>query len=92
MVAAEVKRGARTRRHHGYLRLHQGRGRGPDAEAFLDRLTANRLPQKVGGIALTHMLNRRGRIELETTVVRAGRLIASTWSAPPSSSSACSIT
>ena len=43
---------------------------GPDAEPFLDRLVANRLPQKPGGIALTHMLNTRGRIELETTVVR----------------------
>ncbi len=43
---------------------------GPDAEAFLDRLIANRLPKKVGGIALTHMLSRRGRIELETTVVK----------------------
>ncbi|MCE8514969.1 GcvT family protein [Ruegeria pomeroyi] len=43
---------------------------GPDASALLDRLTANRLPQQVGGIALTHMLNRRGRIELETTVVK----------------------
>ena len=43
---------------------------GPDAAALLDRLVANRLPQKVGGIALTHMLNRRGRIELETTVAR----------------------
>ncbi|MCR9221007.1 MAG: FAD-dependent oxidoreductase [Alphaproteobacteria bacterium] len=43
---------------------------GPDAEALLDRLVANRLPKKVGGIALTHMLNERGRIELETTVVR----------------------
>jgi dimethylglycine dehydrogenase len=43
---------------------------GPDAEKLLDRLVANRLPQKTGGIALTHMLNRRGRIELETTVVR----------------------
>ena len=43
---------------------------GPDAEAFLDRLVANRLPKKDGGIALTHMLNRRGRIELETTVVK----------------------
>ncbi|MEM6823508.1 MAG: FAD-dependent oxidoreductase, partial [Pseudomonadota bacterium] len=45
---------------------------GPEAAAFLDRLVANRLPKKVGGIALTHMLNRRGRIELETTVVRLG--------------------
>ena len=43
---------------------------GPDAAGFLDRLVANRLPKKVGGIALTHMLNRRGRIELETTVVK----------------------
>ena len=43
---------------------------GSDAEALLDRLTANRLPQKVGGIALTHMLNRRGRIELETTITK----------------------
>ncbi|AXI57095.1 glycine cleavage system protein T [Sulfitobacter sp. JL08] len=43
---------------------------GPDAYALLDHLTANRMPQKVGSITLTHMLNRRGRIELETTVVR----------------------
>jgi dimethylglycine dehydrogenase len=43
---------------------------GPDAETFLDRLVANRLPQKTGGITLSHMLNRRGRIELETTIVR----------------------
>jgi dimethylglycine dehydrogenase len=43
---------------------------GPDAAGFLDRLVANRLPQKTGGIALTHLLNRRGRIELETTVVK----------------------
>lgn len=43
---------------------------GPDAEALLDRLVANKLPQKSGGITLTHMLNRHGRIELETTVVK----------------------
>lgn len=43
---------------------------GPEAYALLDRLTANRMPQNVGSITLTHMLNRRGRIELETTVVR----------------------
>ncbi|WP_127558830.1 FAD-dependent oxidoreductase [Nioella ostreopsis] len=43
---------------------------GPDAYSLLDRLTANRMPQKVGSITLTHMLNRRGRIELETTIVR----------------------
>lgn len=43
---------------------------GPDAYALLDRLTANRMPQKVGSVTLTHMLNRAGRIELETTIVR----------------------
>ena len=43
---------------------------GPDAYALLDRLTANRMPQKNGSITLTHLLNRRGRIELETTIVR----------------------
>ena len=43
---------------------------GPDAANLLDRLTANRLPQKIGGIGLTHMLNERGRIELETTIVK----------------------
>ncbi|MDJ0992470.1 MAG: FAD-dependent oxidoreductase [Dinoroseobacter sp.] len=43
---------------------------GPDAYALLDRLTSNRMPQKTGSIALTYMLNERGRIELETTLVR----------------------
>lgn len=43
---------------------------GPDAHALLEWLCANRVPQKQGGIALTHMLNRRGRIELETTIVK----------------------
>ena len=43
---------------------------GAGAEGFLDRLVANRLPGKTGGIALTHLLNRRGRIEIELTVVR----------------------
>jgi len=45
---------------------------GPDAYALLDRLTANRMPQQVGSITLTHMLNRAGRIELETTILRMG--------------------
>lgn len=43
---------------------------GTGAEDLLNRLIANKLPKKVGGIALTHMLNRAGRIELETTVVK----------------------
>ncbi|XDZ65342.1 FAD-dependent oxidoreductase [Alphaproteobacteria bacterium LSUCC0684] len=43
---------------------------GPDAHDLLDRLTANKLPSRVGGIALSHMLNRRGRIEVETTILK----------------------
>ena len=43
---------------------------GPDAEAFLDSLAPNRLPKNLSGIALTHLLNRRGRIEIELTIVR----------------------
>jgi dimethylglycine dehydrogenase len=41
---------------------------GTGTAAFLDRLIANRIPKR-GRIGLTHMLNERGRIELETTVV-----------------------
>ena len=43
---------------------------GPDAEAFIDRLVPNRVPAKVGRVALTHLLGENGRIELETTLVR----------------------
>ncbi|CAI8355251.1 MAG: Dimethylglycine oxidase [Rhodospirillaceae bacterium] len=43
---------------------------GPDAASLLDRLLPNRLPQKVGGIGLSHFLHESGRIELETTVVK----------------------
>jgi dimethylglycine dehydrogenase len=45
---------------------------GTDAHDLLDRLTANKMPRRVGSITLTHMLNRRGRIELETTIVKTG--------------------
>ncbi len=43
---------------------------GTDAAAMLEPLVANRLPKKTGGIALTHILNEAGRIELETTLIR----------------------
>ncbi|MCV2870253.1 aminomethyltransferase family protein [Defluviimonas sp. WL0002] len=43
---------------------------GPGAPALLDRLTANRLPQKPGGICLTHVLSEGGRIEGEWTITR----------------------
>ena len=43
---------------------------GPDAEPFVSRMIANRVPRRVGGIVLGHVLNERGTIEAETTVVR----------------------
>ncbi len=43
---------------------------GPDAEAFLDRICANRMPRKLGGIGLVHPLSRGGRIYGEMTVTR----------------------
>ena len=43
---------------------------GSDATSFLDKLIANNLPRKVGGIILTHLLNKRGRIEIELTIAR----------------------
>ena len=43
---------------------------GPDAEAFLNRICANRMPRKAGGIGLVHMLSRGGRIAGEMTVTR----------------------
>jgi dimethylglycine dehydrogenase len=70
MVAAEVKA---VREHVGIMDVTAFTKvlvEGPDAYALLDRLTANRMPQKAGSITLTHMLNRAGRIELETTIVR----------------------
>ncbi len=45
---------------------------GPGATQFLDRLIPNTLPKKTGGIILTHLLNHRGRIEVEVTIARLG--------------------
>ena len=43
---------------------------GPDAEAFLNRLFANRVSRRPGGIVLAHALNDHGRIESEFTITR----------------------
>ncbi len=43
---------------------------GPDAEAFLNRICANRMPRRIGGIALVHLLSPGGRILSEMTVSR----------------------
>jgi dimethylglycine dehydrogenase len=43
---------------------------GPGAEAFLDRLVANRIPQKIGRLNLSHALNSRGGVHSEFTILR----------------------
>ena len=45
---------------------------GPEAETYLDRLCANRIPKKHGGTCLTLLLNRQGTIEGEATIARLG--------------------
>jgi len=45
---------------------------GKDAHAFLDRICANKIPAKDGGIILGHLLNANGFIESEITVTRLG--------------------
>ncbi len=44
--------------------------RGADAEAFLNRMGANRVTSRQGGITLTHMLTHRGGIESEMAITR----------------------
>ena len=44
--------------------------KGVDAEAFLNRVLANRMPTRDGGIALAHFLSAQGRILGEATVTR----------------------
>ena len=44
---------------------------GPDAEAYLNRLCANKIPTRAGGITLTHVLtDKLGRIAGEMTITR----------------------
>jgi dimethylglycine dehydrogenase len=43
---------------------------GPDAEAFLNRVCANRIPRRDGRIVLAHLLTENGRIENEFTITR----------------------
>ncbi len=43
---------------------------GPDAESFLNRLFANRMARRQGGIVLAHMLTKDAMIESESTITR----------------------
>jgi dimethylglycine dehydrogenase len=40
---------------------------GHDAARYLDRILANRLPRKAGGIVLAHLLTESGRVETDVT-------------------------
>ena len=44
--------------------------RGPDALAFLERLCANRIDRPVGTVVYTQLLNQRGGIEADLSVMR----------------------
>ncbi|MEP6826834.1 MAG: glycine cleavage T C-terminal barrel domain-containing protein, partial [Aestuariivirga sp.] len=44
--------------------------KGPDAFTFLNRINANKIPAKNGGIVLSHLLNENGFIESEMTITR----------------------
>ncbi|MCH7637203.1 MAG: aminomethyl transferase family protein, partial [Proteobacteria bacterium] len=45
---------------------------GPGAEAFLDYMVANNVPQKTGAIGLCHALNKNGGVHSEFTIRRDG--------------------
>ncbi len=45
---------------------------GPGAEAWLDRIFANRIPKKTGSLGLCHLLTRFGGVRLEATIYREG--------------------
>ncbi len=46
---------------------------GPGAESWLDGLVANKVPTRIGRIALCHALTRRGGIRSEFTITRTGK-------------------
>jgi dimethylglycine dehydrogenase len=43
---------------------------GPGAEAWLNRILANRMPRKAGGMVLAHLLTHKGTVRAEFTVTR----------------------
>lgn len=45
---------------------------GSGAEAFLARVTSNRVPQNTGSVTLTYLVNPSGRVEGEATLMRLG--------------------
>jgi dimethylglycine dehydrogenase len=69
-VGAEARR---LRGHVGVIDLSpftKHEVSGPGAEAWLDSLVANKVPTKIGRIALCHALTRRGGIRSEFTITK----------------------
>ena len=44
--------------------------KGRDAETLLNRISANKMPKRAGGITLTHYLSPEGRLNGESTITR----------------------
>ncbi len=44
--------------------------KGGDAEALLNRISANKMPKRAGGITLTHYLAENGRLNGESTITK----------------------
>jgi dimethylglycine dehydrogenase len=47
--------------------------KGADAHAFLERICANKVPTRDGGVVLAHLIKDNGRIESEITITRLGQ-------------------
>ncbi len=46
---------------------------GPGTEVWLNRVLANRMPRKIGGMVLAHFLTHKGTVRAEFTVTRLGQ-------------------
>jgi len=46
--------------------------KGADAEAYLDRIQSNKVPQNEGSVTLTYLMMENGRIEGEATIIKLG--------------------
>ena len=46
--------------------------KGPDAEAALNYICANKIPQQIGRLVYTQLLNTRGSIECDLTIAKLG--------------------
>ena len=44
--------------------------KGRDAESFLERISSNKLPKKLGSVSLTYLVNPNGRLEGEATFIK----------------------